>query len=168
MAQEPNRNRSRFSQQPRVEGEDPRAKKSVNIDAIDDLGRTIDIKRGFNNSEPHPNALISYDDIHDDDLRDSLFRLATWVADNAISGPALHQAARDLLLRKRPPALTETIESLVGEDGELNDAARNLVRSLAEVPSVLRIQGPLGSGKTNWSTHSYLPAFCPNRIWSNR
>jgi hypothetical protein len=37
---------------------DPRTKKPVNIYAIDDLGRKIDIKRGFNNSEPHPNALI--------------------------------------------------------------------------------------------------------------
>jgi len=127
---------------------DPRTKKPVNVYAIDDLHRTIDIKRGINNSEPHPSALIPDDDIDDDDLRDSLFRLGTWVADNAMSGPGLYKAARDLLLRKHPPALTQTIESLVGEDGELNVAARNLLRSLAEVPTVLPIQGPPGSGKT--------------------
>jgi predicted RecB family nuclease len=127
---------------------DPKTKNPVRIFAIDGVHRTIEILRGIRNPAPHPTALVPYDIIKDDDLRESLFRLGLWVAEHGISGPGPHQAARDLLLRQRPSALTQPIESLVGEDGQLNDAARKLVCSLAEIPSVVPIQGPPGSGKT--------------------
>ena len=72
---------------------DPRTRKRVEIVALDSRTRTIDIKRGASSPAPHPTALIPYEIIPTDVLRKSLFRLASWVADNAVAGPGLFQAA---------------------------------------------------------------------------
>ena len=127
---------------------DPKTRKRVEVTAIDEVGRTVDIQRGENSTAPHPTALIPYEIIKDDVLRASLFRLGSWVADHTIAGGGQYKAARDLLLREPPHALKEPIGTLVGEEGSLNDAAKDLVISLAKSPSVLPIQGPPGSGKT--------------------
>lgn len=127
---------------------DPRTRKSVVIVALDPRKRTIDVKRAAFSSAPHPTALIPYEIVKTDVLRESLFRLASWVADNAIAGPGPFQSARDLLLRRNPSALKQAIGALIGEDDQLTKAAKNLVLSLPLEPSVLPIQGPPGSGKT--------------------
>src|SRR6185437_13461430 len=84
---------------------DPRTRKRAEVIDIDGVARTIDIQRSASSSAPHPTSLIPYEIIKTDVLRTSLFRLASWVADNHIAGPGQHQAARDLLLRQHPPAL---------------------------------------------------------------
>jgi superfamily I DNA and/or RNA helicase len=92
--------------------------------------------------------LVPFNFIDSKVLRVSLVRLGEWVADHGIRGIGSFQAARDLLLRERPRALRTALESLVGEDGHLTQAAKSLVLSLAEEVSVLPIQGPPGTGKT--------------------
>ncbi len=115
---------------------------------FDDHNRTIDLKRGTASQVPHPTALVPFDIVGSTVLSDSLFRLASYVAEHGIAGAGQFQPARELLLRQRPRALGEFKRALVGEDGQLTPSAKALVRSLARETSVLPIQGPPGSGKT--------------------
>jgi uncharacterized protein len=116
--------------------------------SIDDQRRTIDLKRGASSTVPHPTALIPYDIVGSDVLRDSLMRLGSWVAENRIDGPGPYRAVRDLLLRQTPQALKSALGPVFDCNGQLTQAAKDLVLRLTLEPSVLPIQGPPGSGKT--------------------
>jgi uncharacterized protein len=116
--------------------------------AIDDVARTIDLKRGLKSPTPHPTSLIPFDIIGTNVQRESLYRLASWVADNHVAGAGPFKAARDLLLGCPPAALNTKMQTLVGEDDKITEPAKVLLHSLAKTPSVLPIQGPPGSGKT--------------------
>jgi uncharacterized protein len=128
---------------------DPRTGHSAGtVVAIDDHNRTIDLKRGTASQVPHPTALVPFDIVGSTVLSDSVFRIASLVADHGIIGKGQFQSARQLLLRQPPAALRGNVDMLIGEDGRLTEAAKTLVSSLARQPSVLPIQGPPGSGKT--------------------
>lgn len=128
---------------------DPKTEHSAGtVVAFDDHNRTIDLKRGTASQVPHPTALVPFDIVGSTVLSDSLFRLASYVAEHGIAGAGQFQPARELLLRQRPRALGEFDGTLVGEDGQLTPSAKALVRSLARETSVLPVQGPPGSGKT--------------------
>jgi uncharacterized protein len=128
---------------------DPRTKKGAGeILGIDDRNCTIDLSRAASSSVPHPAALVPLNIIDPDAMEASLLRLAIQVAHHGITGSGRLQAARDLLLRRRPSALKGEMTSLIGENGHLTQAAKDLVRTLAHESSVLPIQGPPGTGKT--------------------
>jgi predicted RecB family nuclease len=128
---------------------DPITQKSAGeIVAIDEVNRTIDIKRGAYSIVPHPTALVPNDVVSSDVLRDSLLRLGSWVAENGIDGEGPFGAERDLLLRRHPRSLVRTVEIVIDDNGKLTEAAKNLVLSLPQEASVLPVQGPPGSGKT--------------------
>jgi predicted RecB family nuclease len=132
-----------------LEVRDPRTQKSAgDLIAIDDHDRTIDLKRGATSSVPHPTALIPFDIVDSEVLRNSLLRVASAVADSGMVGQGMFQAARDLLLRRGPRSLEDMAGPVIGTDGCLTESARQLVRSLSLQPCVLPIQGPPGSGKT--------------------
>jgi predicted RecB family nuclease len=132
-----------------LEAHDPKTQKRVgDIVAINEVARTIDIKRGSKNQDPHPTSLIPQDIVPSSVLRESLYRLASWVADNGIAWPGPFEASRNLLLRRHPEALKVKMETAVGENDDLTAPAEEMVRSLAEKASALPIQGPPGSGKT--------------------
>jgi predicted RecB family nuclease len=116
--------------------------------AIDQLNRTLDLKRGASSSAPHPTALVPYGIVPSNVLRDSLLRVATWVADHSFTGSGRFRSARGLLLREHPSVPLDGVGTLIGDDGHLTKAAKVLVASLAQDASVLPIQGPPGSGKT--------------------
>ena len=85
---------------------DPRTGHSAGtVVAIDDHNRTIDLKRGTASQVPHPTALVPFDIVGSTVLSDSLFRIASWVAEHGIAGAGQFQPARELLLRQRPRAL---------------------------------------------------------------
>jgi uncharacterized protein len=132
-----------------LEVRDPRTGKDAGeVVAIDERNRTIDLKRSTSSTAPHPTALIPYDIVDSTVLRDSLLRIAIWVADHSITGSGKFQSARELLLRERPSVLHGTVGTLIGEDDQLTEAAKSLVQQLPLQASVLPIQGPPGSGKT--------------------
>jgi predicted RecB family nuclease len=132
-----------------LEVHDPRTGKSAGERvAIDERNRTIDLKRGASSSVPHPTALVPYDIVDSTVLRDSILRVASWVADQDITGSGRFQSARELLLRAHPSVLVGAVGTLIGEDEQLTEDAKVLVESLAREASVLPIQGPPGSGKT--------------------
>jgi predicted RecB family nuclease len=132
-----------------LEVRDPRTGKNAGeVIAIDDRSRTIDLKRGASSPAPHPTALVPYDIVDSAVLRDSILRIASWVADHGIAGSGKFQSARELLLRARPHVPLEGVGTLIGENEQLTEATRALVGSLAQEASVLPIQGPPGSGKT--------------------
>lgn len=113
---------------------------------IDDLNGLIDISRGVNSKAPHPSALIPKNIVPAPEIHQSLMRLGGWVAEHGISGEGPFEAARDLLLRRPPNLLGETIESIRSKSESLTEAGKLL--GLALENSVLPIQGPPGSGKT--------------------
>ena len=121
---------------------------------VDELNRTIDLKRGKKSEKPHPTALIPHNYIDSDKQVESLMRLANWVVDNGISNEANEfQAARDALLHRAPRITDTTIETLSTESSPL-EAAKRL--ALALDSSILPIQGPPGSGKTFTGAHMIL------------
>jgi predicted RecB family nuclease len=127
---------------------DPKTKSGAGeLVAIDEIARTIDLKRGLASIVPHPGALIPYDFVGSEVKRESLLRLATWVVQNGVSSQGPFQAARDLLLRERPRALRTPIDNVV-DAGQLTKETNDLVQLLCTEPSILPIQGPPGSGKT--------------------
>jgi predicted RecB family nuclease len=128
---------------------DPRTGQSAGtVVAIDDLNRTIDVKRGIHSDVPHPTALIPQNLIGSGVLRDSLLRLGSWVAENGLDAAGPFRAQRHLLLRRTPRALTTELESVIDDTGQLTAAAKDLVFRLTQEPSILPVQGPPGSGKT--------------------
>jgi predicted RecB family nuclease len=132
-----------------LEVHDPRTGKSAGERvAIDERNRTIDLKRGASSPAPHPTALVPFDIVNSTVQRDSLLRIASWVADRGITGSGRFQSARGLLLRARPSVLTSAVGTLIGENEQLTEPARALTQLLPSQASVLPIQGPPGSGKT--------------------
>ena len=125
---------------------DPRTEKSAGeIVAIDDDACTIDLKRGVNSEVPHPTALIPFDNVSDQILRERLWSLADDIVLHGLAG-AKNRAAVDLLLRHRPRA-GQPEGAPLRRHGELNlDAARRIATALDR--TILPIQGPPGSGKT--------------------
>jgi uncharacterized protein len=121
---------------------------------IDELNRTIDLKRGKKSEKPHPTALIPHNYIDSDKQVESLMRISSWVVDNGISNEAnVFQAARDALLHRAPRITGTTVEALSAEFSPL-EAAKGL--ALALDSSILPIQGPPGSGKTFTGAHMIL------------
>ncbi|MCY4027212.1 MAG: TM0106 family RecB-like putative nuclease [Acidobacteria bacterium] len=70
--------------------------------ALDEAGRTIDLKRGRNSPVPHPAALVPLDTVNSKVLRESLLRLAGEVASSGFAPDSPRRAAFDLLLRVPP------------------------------------------------------------------
>ena len=128
---------------------DPKTKSGAGtLVAIDEIARTIDLKRGLTSAVPHPSALVPFDFLSSEVKRESLLRTGTWVGQNGITGEGFFESARDLLLRRRPRALKAAIEMVIDAHGQLTEETKRLVESLCAEPSILPIQGPPGSGKT--------------------
>ena len=128
---------------------DPKTKAIAGIKVlIDDQQGFIDLKRGASSAVPHPNDVVPHNIVGTASQRDSLSRVATWVADHGISGAGPFRTARDLLLRHPPRMPLAEADPLLGDDGEMTRGARRLVSSLCTQATVLPLQGPPGSGKT--------------------
>ena len=130
---------------------DDGAKACGTVHEIDEVGLTIVLKRSRAQlAMPMPKALIPFEHIGTDELRDSLVRTAAWVLANGLDVPGPARAARDLLLR-RPPR-TRDPEPVLRRMGESPlQAATRL--GLALDHGTLAIQGPPGSGKTFTAAH---------------
>jgi predicted RecB family nuclease len=147
-----------------LEVHDPRTGKNAGeCVAINERNRTIDLKRGASSSVPHPTALVPFDIVDSTVLSDSVFRIASWVADHGITGSGKFQSARELLLRAHPSVLRGTVGTLIGEDEQLTEDAKVLGESLARESSVLPIQGPPGSGKTFTGARMIVELVKPGR-----
>jgi uncharacterized protein len=128
---------------------DPKTRNSAGeFVTMDELNLTVDLKRGISSKVQHPAALIPYDMVCSDALRDSLLGLGSWVAENGIDGPGPFRAARNILLRRPPRLLGSPLKSIIDDNDQLSDAAKDLVFSISQEAAVLPIQGPPGSGKT--------------------
>lgn len=124
---------------------DPRSGKQWTIHQVDDAAGTLDLRRGKDNTSPHPVTLVEPGPIDTGNHRARLRDLAADVAALREAewgrGPEL-----DLLLR-RPPRLGNAPNgSLRLPDEEAVDAGRRL--AVALIDCHLPIQGPPGSGKT--------------------
>jgi hypothetical protein len=132
--------------------DDPRTEDSAGtLVEIDEVNRTIDLKREKKSEKPHPAALIPNDYIGSKKQVESLMRIAKWVTENGLKpeakegGNTHFQAARDALLRREPRITGAGIERLASVLSPL-EAAKRLALELD--CSILPIQGPPGSGKT--------------------
>jgi predicted RecB family nuclease len=132
-----------------LEVRDPKTGKNAGeCVGFDERNRMIDLKRGASSSVPHPAALIPYEIVDSGVLSDSILRIASWVADQGITGSGKFRSARELLLREHPSVLRGGVGISIGEDEKLTEDAKTLTFLLTLQPSVLPIQGPPGTGKT--------------------
>jgi uncharacterized protein len=114
--------------------------------AMDLANRTIDIKKGPKIEDRHASVLFVHEVVQTHELRDALFRIGEWVAENGIDAPGPYRAGRDLLLGRSPRLHTMPIERVIETSPTPLDAAVKLVLDLDG--GLLAIQGPPGSGKT--------------------
>jgi predicted RecB family nuclease len=124
---------------------DPKTKKSAGtLHDVDYDALTIDIKRGIGSVIPHPTALIPYDIVPADVLKESLLKAGSSVAENGISAEGPYSAASGMLLRNEPRLKAGNLKDFAGL--ALIEAAQQIGLLLDR--TVLPIQGPPGSGKT--------------------
>lgn len=139
-----------------LDAHDPDTEKSACSEfTVNEVGLTIDLKRGKSSDKPHPTALIPRSYIPSDNQVASLMRIARWVADNGINNETDLQfrAARDALLRLPPRVDQGNIETAIKGLSPL-EAAKKLALNLNH--SILPIQGPPGSGKTFTGAHMII------------
>lgn len=124
---------------------DPRSNKAWTIHEVDDAEGTLDLRRGKDNTSPHPTVLVEPGPIDTSSHRARLRDLAAEVA--AIGDAEWSRGAElDLLLRRQPRLGSGRGASLKHADEEAVDAGRRL--AVALIDCHLPIQGPPGSGKT--------------------
>jgi predicted RecB family nuclease len=116
-------------------------KRFADVVAINNVDRTIDIKKGPSQEAIHPSAVFTISIVDDSVKEEAIIRIATWVADNGIDADGPYRAGRDLLLGKPPrpnaPSLTH------------NDSVHLAVEWVQVLDnSILPIQGPPGAGKS--------------------
>jgi predicted RecB family nuclease len=113
---------------------------------IDQVRRTVDIKKTKKTAEMHPAAVYVWErPLSVKEHAEALFRIGEWVAANGIEAAGRYRAGRDLLLRKRPRLVGgETLEPRAGESPK--GTACRIVSALND--SLFAIQGPPGAGKT--------------------
>ncbi|MBI4306995.1 MAG: ATP-binding protein [Chloroflexi bacterium] len=114
------------------------------VQNVDRIGLTIDIKKRVDAREFHPKAVFAHTVIESEPLEKALLRLARWVNDHGIDNSGPYRAARDLLLRRPPRLITGTTLIRHGE----SPASAAVRLGLLLDGGVLPIQGPPGSGKT--------------------
>ncbi len=124
---------------------DPRSGKQWIIHQVDDAAGTLDLRRGKDNTSPHPVVLVEPGPI---DTNNHRARLRDLAADVVALGEAEWGRGPELdLLLRRPSRLGNTPgASLRLPDEEAVDAGRRLALGLIDCH--LAIQGPPGSGKT--------------------
>ncbi len=114
------------------------------VEAIDRIGRRLDVKKRGAQAEAHPSAVFAHSVVDSAVLAESLLRIADDVARHGMAGGAQFRAARELLLR-RPPRLQGG--AFQGREGETAvEFATRIGPDLHE--TILAIQGPPGAGKT--------------------
>ena len=114
--------------------------------AINEIGRTVDLKRGKRADLVHPSALLPLDDVPDGGLRESLLRIGDATVSHGLGTDNPYRAAVGLLLRERPRTGQKDGALLLTPDEPTLDGAIRVVRALDY--SVLPVQGPPGAGKT--------------------
>lgn len=124
----------------------PDGREFGDVEAIDLVSRTVDIKKRGTCAPLHPSGVFAHDTVATPAQAASLLRFGDWVAEHGVDAPGAYRAARDLLLRRPPRVLGYAGGALEapGEGGVR--AARRLALALDH--GALAIQGPPGSGKT--------------------
>ena len=120
---------------------DPADGRAVRVSDLDDLARTLQIKRGSDRrDEPIPRGLIPRGPMMTVEQQEALSRLGQAVA----AGGQGYQACRDILMRAAPRFVGQ-IPGLPIQTVDL-ETQQALARTLDE--SYLVVQGPPGTGKT--------------------
>jgi uncharacterized protein len=119
------------------------------VEDISADNQTIDIKKRKDTAMLHPEAAFVHEYIDPKPMRESILRLATYVATNGIVEDGPYAAAGALLLRQKPRLAGSAPLRLEGET--TLDAAKRIAPLLA--PGILPIQGPPGTGKTHAGGH---------------
>jgi predicted RecB family nuclease len=110
----------------------------ISIDA-----RTLDIKKRKDTASLHPDGAFAHDVVGTEVMADALLRIGEYVTQSGIESSGPYQAARDLLLRRKPRLAHESWR----HEGEA--PVERAVRIAPDLLSgVLAIQGPPGAGKT--------------------
>jgi uncharacterized protein len=129
--------------------DDPRAKATGEVKALDAEAGTIDLRRQLTWDTPHPTALVPTGPIETVQQRNALLRLGEWVRDHGLDDAGDNGAAIDLLRGLAPRVAgidRRSGQALMVEGLSQLDSAKQI--GLRLDGSTLAIQGPPGSGKT--------------------
>ncbi|MGO8997122.1 MAG: TM0106 family RecB-like putative nuclease [Polyangiaceae bacterium] len=120
--------------------------KIAQVEAIDLVARTVDLRKGSAQAARHPAAVFTRDAVGSEDAVSALLRLGESVRDHGIDAapPVSHRAERDLLLARNPRLRAGEALRLEGE----STVASARRAALALDGGVLAVQGPPGTGKT--------------------
>ena len=125
---------------------DPATRKGAGeVVALDNEGGTLQLKRG-KSMGPHPTSLVPETVVNTDAMEASLLRIGQEVVAHGLRAGPRFAAARDLLLRRPPPAGQALGAALARPAEPAAKAARRIVVDLRS--GALAIQGPPGSGKS--------------------
>lgn len=126
---------------------DPATGKSAGkVVSVNDETGLIELSRGESREPPEPTSLVPLDIVGTNELRDSLYRIATSLVEHGIDHAEQYRVALALLQRQSPRVGQVQNKSLIEPGESVGDASRRLALSLEQ--SYLAIQGPPGSGKT--------------------
>jgi uncharacterized protein len=114
------------------------------VEAIDRVARTLDVKKRGAQADVHPSAVFAHSVFDSTVLAEALLRLAEDVAPDGMMGGTQYRAGRQLLLGAAP-RLRGGPFRIRGGETEVEFAIR-IAPDLDE--TVLAIQGPPGAGKT--------------------
>jgi uncharacterized protein len=88
--------------------DNPMADSPGTVVLVDNAAGILELKRAMTRAAPHPTSLVPYTIVNTPEQRASLLRVGEWVADHGIDPDGIdtpgYRAARDLLLRRRPPS----------------------------------------------------------------
>lgn len=121
-------------------------KPAGDIVGFDEIGHTLDLKRGNKSHVAHPQALFPFNDVPSKEIHESLRRTAEAVANDGLVRMAPYESTVDLILAAAPRAGQADGDVLAAPGEESLNTALRLAGALDH--SILPIQGPPGSGKT--------------------
>lgn len=115
---------------------------------IDIEAGMLQIKKGPSKIDlPHPNSVMSMENIASTTKEEAIIRLASWVMDHGFESKEVkYRAVRELLLNT-PPSL---LEPLIGME-DFQDRTYDFASKLNH--SYLPVQGPPGAGKSYTGSH---------------
>lgn len=123
-----------------------------------DVGE-VELKRGLNRGEPHPDGLLPSGPVPTNVLEAAVRRIAACVVEHGVEADGPYRGVRDLL-RGLPPRFVNDDVVLRHPDETSADALCRVAPLLA---GALPVQGPPGAGKTYSGSRAVIELLCAGK-----
>ena len=126
----------------------PDGRKFGDVEAIDLVARTVDIKKRGSHADVHPTSVFAHDSVRADEQAESLMRLGEWVADARRGRVRALTAPPAICCSGGAPRLAAHVGRRIAGAGRGRRHGGRGGCALELDHGTLAIQGPPGSGKT--------------------